>query len=237
MTRFITLAGRKQTGKDTSAGIIYSIIEPTIKRTEQVVDGFRLHPSQEYEIHIVHFADALKEACALIFGIDRRDMETEEGKKKLTDIGWPHPVYCTEGDGPLGYRPPDGITYHDHHGKLYPPLNMTVREVLQFVGTDLFRNQMDPDIWVKSIFRRKYGANDIVIVADCRFPNEAEFAKKHGLLVKVERNQGRGGEDLHISERALDNYTDYDAVIDNNTDLVVLREKWVEILRGQKFIA
>jgi|SRR5688572_1500928 len=225
MTRFITLAGRKQTGKDTSAGIIYSIIEPTIKRTEQVVDGFRLHPSQEYEIHIVHFADALKEACALIFGIDRRDMETEEGKKKLTDTRWPM-------KGITDNWFPKSI----YHGGPEQPF-MTIREILQFVGTDLFRNQMDPDIWVKSIFRRKYGENDIVIVADCRFPNEAAFAKQHGLLVKVERNQGRGGEDLHISERALDNYTDYDAVIDNNTDLVVLRERWVEILRAQKFIA
>jgi deoxynucleotide monophosphate kinase-like protein len=230
MTRFITLAGRKQTGKDTSAGIIYSIIEPTIKRTEQVVDGFRLHPSQEYEIHIVHFADALKEACALIFGIDRRDMETEEGKKKLTDVRWPIKTMVEmPGDEirDVWYPEPD-----DDDGQF-----MTVREILQFVGTDLFRTQMDPDIWVKSVFRRKYGENDIVIIADARFPNEAAFAKKHGLLVKIERNQGKGSEDLHISERALDNYTDYDAIIDNNTDLVVLKEKWVEILRGQKFIA
>jgi len=231
MPKFITLAGRKQVGKDTSAQIISKIIKSEYDGIVAIDADY--NPK---EVHIVHFADALKEACVLIFGIDRQDMETEEGKKKKTDIGWPHPVFDTEGDGPLGHRPPDGITYHDQNGKLYPPQNMTVREVLQFVGTDLFRNQMDPDIWVKSVFRRKYGERDIVIIADARFPNECAFAKQNGLLVKIERENGLGG-DMHISERALDNYTDYDFVVDNNSDLVVLREKWVEILRGQKIIA
>lgn len=215
MAKFITLAGRKQAGKDTSAHIIAELIQRDQKHC--------IPTSGRSVVHIVHFADALKDACVLIFGIDRQDMETEEGKRKLTDIRWP-----TNFPNPNNWS-------------LWRPVGnepfMTVREVLQFVGTDLFRTQIDPDVWVKSIFRRKYGENDLVIIADARFPNECAFAKQHGMLVKIERDNGIAAQDMHISERALDNYTDYDFVIDNNYDLVVLREKWVEILRGQKIIA
>lgn len=218
MPKFITLAGRKQVGKDTSAHIIARIIGSRTDDRSFLEEWNSPSP----KVHIVHFADALKDACVLIFGIDRQDMETEEGKRKLTDIRWP-----TNFPNPNNWS-------------LWRPVGdepfMTVREVLQFVGTDLFRTQIDPDIWVKSVFRRKYGENDVVIIADARFPNEAAFAKQNGLLVKIERENGLGG-DMHISERALDDYTDYDFVVDNNDDLVVLKQKWVEILRGQNIIA
>lgn len=215
MPRFITLAGRKQVGKDTSAGMIARIIASRQEDKSFIEEWENPQP----KIHIVHFADALKEACSVIFGIDRQDMETEEGKKKLTDVRWPD--YCETGGW---YAPENEQTRF-----------MTVREVLQFVGTDLFRTQMDPDIWVRSIFRRKYGDDDVVIIADCRFPNEALFAKKYGLLVKIERNNNQI-RDLHLSERALDDYNDYDVVIDNNDDLFKLKEVWIKILRDNKFI-
>ncbi len=221
MPKFITLAGRKQVGKDTSAHIIARIIGSR-QEDQSFIDEWRT-PSPK--VHIVHFADALKDACVLIFGIDRQDMETEDGKKKMTDVLWP--AYDEAGSCAYAvWRPAD------------PTVDrfMTVREVLQFVGTDLFRNQIDPDIWVKSVFRKKYAEDDIVIIADARFPNETAFAKKHGLLVKIERDNGLAG-DMHISERALDNYNDYDFVVDNNDDLVVLKQKWIEILQGQKIIA
>ncbi len=221
MTRFITLAGRKQVGKDTSAHIIARIIG----RDNTQLMGDSIVPLQP-RVHIVHFADALKDACVLIFGIDRQDMETEDGKKKLTDILWP----AADDEGYFAFGSRENVL-NPCAGK-----PMTVREVLQFVGTDLFRTQIDPDIWVKSVFKRKYGEDDIVIIADARFPNEAAFAKKNGLLVKIERNNGLVG-DMHISERALDDYTDYDFVVDNNDDLVVLKQKWLEILRGQNIIA
>ena len=219
MPKFITLAGRKQVGKDTSAHIIARIIGSR-QEDKSFLEEWS-NPSSK--VHIIHFADALKDACVMIFGIDRQDMETEEGKKKLTDVVWP-----VNAPGDHGWLPPEG----DDSVRF-----MTVREVLQFVGTDLFRTQMDPDIWVKSIFRRKYGESDLVIIADARFPNECEFAKQNGLLVKIERDNGLAAQDMHASERALDNYVGYDFVLDNNDDLVVLKEKWVEILRGQKIIA
>lgn len=199
MVRYITLAGKKQVGKDTSARYIKSILEQhtTLK------------------VHVTHFADALKDACEIIFGIPRQKMETELGKQELTDIRWPH-----LNDNP-GFAP-NWMPYSE--GRF-----MTVREVLQFVGTELFRTQLDPDIWVQSVFRKQFADDDIVVVADCRFPNEAELGKQYGLLFKVERDTGLLC-DGHASETALDNYEDYDGVIRNNGTFTQLRTGLFELL-------
>ena len=235
MPRFITLAGKKQVGKDTSAGIIYNIISPTIKRTEQMVNGVHIHPIEEYQIHIAHFADVLKKACSIIFGIPMQDMASEEGKARLTNVSRPNfSMYVPEHESfrtPNGDMPARKVWFPDQNTPCY----MTVREILQFVGTDLFRTQLDPDIWVRSVFNQQYGPNDVVIIADCRFPNEAAFAKEHGLLIKVERNKEQ--KDTHISETALDTYQDYDAIVDNNGDLAGLRANLEDILRKHRFIS
>jgi len=67
------------------------------------------------------------------------------------------------------------------------------REILQKVGTDLFRNQVDPDYWVKALQpaydqRMRYRFTKFVI-DDVRFPNEARWIKSYpyGVTVKVIR--------------------------------------------------
>ena len=209
MARFITLAGKKQTGKDTSAQYI-----------KHVLKGQR--------VHVVHFADTLKKACSEIFGIPLEDMETEVGKQRVTDVTWPARI--EEGNLVLGYEP-WGAQERTHDGS-----QMTVREILQFVGTNLLRNQMDPDVWVKAVYRKRYREDDIVVVADCRFPNEAEFARERGLLIGVQRETGLAC-DGHASETALDRYTDYHYTIDNNGSFMDLHAHLDEILRKEGFLA
>jgi hypothetical protein len=68
----------------------------------------------------------------------------------------------------------------------------TVRKLLQFIGTDLIRTQIDGDVWVKSLCLR-HGPNPRghIVVPDLRFPNELDYMKKvYGpqfLSVKVVR--------------------------------------------------
>lgn len=137
MTQFITLAGRKQVGKDTSANMIKNILVPTetvaVNNPNDCMSYDREMGPYAHKVHIVHFADALKKACHVIFGISLEDMETEEGKKKLTSVRWPEKIPITGGRWLNSYQ--QDVTIWD-------PCNcgefMTVREVLQFVGTDLF---------------------------------------------------------------------------------------------------
>lgn len=59
--------------------------------------------------------------------------------------------------------------------------NWTVRKLLQYVGTELFRNNIDAEIWVKSLwFRVASNPNKNYVVSDCRFPNEINFLKENG---------------------------------------------------------
>jgi hypothetical protein len=89
-------------------------------------------------------------------------------------------------------------------------INMTVREFLQKLGTAV-RKEIDPDFWVKALFNTY---DDLVIIADVRFPNEAEAIKaRGGKLIRIERPGAGAGN--HISETALDDYKGWDIVIDN----------------------
>ena len=216
MVRFITLAGKKQVGKDTSAGMIKRLL---------IESG-----TYERRIHIVHFADALKRATSEVFGIPLSAMETEAGKQSETGVVWPSGQLRKVGDT-LEHEVVGYVPHHPQGGK---PKMMTVREILQFVGTELFRLQIDPDVWVKSVFRKQYRDDDIILVADCRFPNEASYSRERGLLIKVERNTPHSG-DQHLSETALDNYNDYHYIVENNGSFSDLREQLRIILTKEDF--
>lgn len=207
MTQFITLAGQKQVGKDTSA---------------QMLKQRLLLYTDAPAVHVVHFADALKKACHFIFGIPLEDMETEEGKRKLTKVRWPQS---------------DAFGVHPHNVWLANPTGkfMTTREVLQFVGTELFRNQLDPDIWLNSVFLKPWAEDDVVIIADARFPNEVALGRKHGLLINIQRDTGIKN-DGHVSENALAEYTDYHYVVQNNESFDDLRMHLHGILMQNQLI-
>ncbi len=239
MTQFITLAGKKQVGKDSSATFIRKLLtsdsfqyciddKGEIQITQSIGNG-PLGPFGHTMVHIIHFADALKKACHIIFGIPLEDMETEEGKQKLTHILWPQKTEFN------GWVACDGIPEAIDYQPRNAGLPMTVREVLQFVGTDLFRNQICSDVWVESVFRRPREDRDIVIIADARFPNEARFALKYGMLIKIERDTNLEG-DGHDSEIALDDYNDYHHIIKNNGSFDNLRQQLKTILYEHKLV-
>jgi hypothetical protein len=95
---------------------------------------------------------------------------------------------------------------------------MTAREVMQVFGTDIMRTYFDFDIWARAPFQKYANSDyDIVIIDDCRFPNEADMALEHdALLIRLKRNVL--GDDVHLSEKALDDYDEskYHYVIDNS---------------------
>ena len=108
-------------------------------------------------------------------------------------------------------------------------INMTVREFLQKLGAAV-RKEIDPDFWVKALFNTY---NDLVIVADVRFPNEAEAVKERGgILIRINRPGAGAGN--HISETALDDYDGWDYVIENTGTLEDLFNKVKEIRKDFK---
>ncbi len=117
---------------------------------------------------------------------------------------------------------------------IHEPGPMTGREVMQYVGSDICR-RIYGDCWVSNTWRRIenwYSSgklcldfdgrsfedveNTIVALTDCRFPNEVSYLSKHG--AKSIRFKRQIDKDNHLSEIALDNYTEFDYIIDN-TDM------------------
>jgi len=57
----------------------------------------------------------------------------------------------------------------------------SVRKLLQFIGTELFRQNIEDDIWVKSLWLTvKQNPDKNYVVSDIRFPNEMQFFIDNG---------------------------------------------------------
>ena len=92
----------------------------------------------------------------------------------------------------------------------------TVRQMLQWLGTDVFRNQLDQDFWLNRLLE-KYVMGQIWIIDDVRFPNEAVAIKNlGGKLVKIVPQDGTAVYDNHPSERELDSFVAYDYEVMND---------------------
>jgi len=124
--------------------------------------------------------------------------------------------------------------------KEYPSRNMTAREVLQFIGTDIFR-KIDPDIWVNLLLNKinkeyeEYAMPDISIIDDCRFPNEISLLKQYG--AKVIYLTRKIHKDDHISENLLSKIDkdQFDFIINNQNYSLEQLEKEVKSIRKKMF--
>jgi hypothetical protein len=114
----------------------------------------------------------------------------------------------------------------DQKNVVIKQFDKTIGESLQLVGTDLFRDNYDTDIWVKSFFNEelddKLNDGKIIVVPDVRFVNEADYIlQEGGYLIRLEGDpmgvRENSLRDLnHISETNLDDYTNFSKVIYND---------------------
>jgi hypothetical protein len=175
---------------------------------EGIFDILRGTPSMEIfladnldaYVKVYNFADLLKqEVCMKILGLSHEQCYgTDEQKNQPTHLMW--------------QKMPD-IPYDGSVPSKTGP--MTAREVMQYVGSNIFR-KMSNNVWVDATIKKiKEEGSALALIADCRFPNEVEgIQKAGGKVVRLTRAPFK--EDTHISETALDNYTSFDAVLENS---------------------
>ena len=105
------------------------------------------------------------------------------------------------------------------------------REILQKIGTTA-RDMADKDIWVNALFgydnEKIMGeftwATDYWIIDDVRFPNEAKrILECNGKLIRINRPDAEDNE--HIIENSLNDWQDWDLVIENNISKKKKRKK------------
>lgn len=114
------------------------------------------------------------------------------------------------------------------------------RMMLQKIGTNLIRYQIDQDFWLKKMkftiedISLKYSGVSTIIIHDVRFKNELSFIRENYkskiILIKRPLFEFNNDENLHISETELSNFKDYEYQIINDGTLEDLDKKITKII-------
>ena len=210
----IALSGKLNSGKDTVGSIIqYLVSEPNriktgydISYNDFVNEAWNEESLSGFKIK--KFATKLKKRIAITWGIKISDLENREFKESMS------------------------------------PLGITWRKLMQLEGEKM--REIDEDYWVKALMN---SISNNCIITDLRFPNEAKAIKeKNGIAIRINRpckecnnlnkhkldcNIGRFE---HISETSLDDYNDWEYIIDNDRGIEELILKMKVILIKENII-
>lgn len=234
----IGVSGRIGSGKDTVGSIIqyltYGADKANISYDDwngQPVWGTKNNPFHKSTWEIKKYAGKLKQMASLLTGIPVEDFEDQEFKKSYLGAEW-----GTVKSNPLNAVPVFAdVSFNEL---------MSVRELLQKLGTEAIRDGLHPNAWVNALmceYKRpkmsEYNPSNWIIT-DVRFPNELEAIEDvKGLTLKVIRpvKKSKTTARLHPSETSLDkarfNYT-----IFNDGSIEDLIEKVRQILIIEKII-
>jgi hypothetical protein len=223
----IGISGRKQSGKTTTGNFIVSlklaelgicekididhcgrivvsdlfgdknysgILDISVRNNDFMLN--KLYNLLDPYIKVYSFADPLKQdICMNMLGLSYDQCYgSDDDKNSITDIFWENIPGNISKQGP-----------------------MTAREVMEVVGTDLFR-KIKGDVWVSTTLRKiQQDKAEIAVIVDCRFPNEVDSIKTHGgKIIRLTRNPFNSSA---TAEAALDSYnydwTNFDYIINN----------------------
>lgn len=192
----ISFSGEKFAGKDSAA-------EALISR-----HGFKR----------IGLADKLKEIMATVTGTPLEDMHNPDKKELLFE----KPLKITKEhiETLISILHRDGFDItKDIGARLYGFVGtqmVSIRNLLQFFGTDVMRNCVADDIWLNYASKFISGSDNYVIT-DSRFANERKYLKERGATLILVKRQGLEGGDKHISENQLGTDEDYDVIVNNDS--------------------
>jgi hypothetical protein len=157
---------------------------------------------------LVSFADPLKEFCINLLGLKRELVYgSQEDKNQPSGLVWENLPYRVEGK----------------NGE------MTVREVLEEVGTKFIRN-INTNGHVNALINLINSVSThFFLIDDVRFINECDAIHSlGGHVIRLTRLTEDGKHNVHKSNLELDNYAGFDAVIDN--DNMTIEEMFSKIM-------
>lgn len=114
------------------------------------------------------------------------------------------------------------------------------RELLQQIGIELIKNKINDKLFINrliedvEVFSYFY---DIIVVTDARLVDEIEIPKQkleNVITIRINRenidNNLTDNQKNHITETALDNYNNFDYIVDNNKTYEDLEKEIIKIL-------
>lgn len=166
-------------------------------------------------------ADALKEMSISILGLDYQQVfGTDSDKNSKTKLKWENmPAVITPSE--LKKR---GVSREDAEKLgmiVHAKGTMTAREVLQYVGTDVFR-KMNSDVWLNSLLNKiESDAPELALISDVRFENEIEVIQKNkGFVIGLTRDPYEES-DRHSSESEIEKCLGACDIIVDNSSLTI----------------
>lgn len=182
-TQIIIMTGKAQSGKDTACSYTRGLLK-----------------EHGYSSKIYPFADALKQVCVNILGLEYNQCWGENSDKNtLTRFKWSDLPMCGTDIAQIMQNKPMSRS-SDY---------MSARDIMQVFGTNIFR-RFYQDCWVQATIKKIKEENlDFALISDARFPNEINYATFYGpIVIKFTRNPLNN---KHESETALDDY-DFSAI-------------------------
>jgi len=206
----IGIHGYIESGKDTVANIIKKI-------------------DVERDWKIKKFASKLKQIATILTGIPSEMFENQDFKKTYLGNEWD-----------ITKKTDHTLIENGKAASEYIESKMSIRDMLQKLGTEAMRNGLHPDVWVNALlcdYKKTKDKDEEYthpnwIISDLRFPNEYDaIKKKGGFCIKVVRPvvDKSTSEQQHISEYALDYHT-FDYTLDNSGDIDDLEKEVRQML-------
>lgn len=258
MQKILVLAGRKQSGKSSTANFLHGHI---MKKNEQI-KYFDINDEGQLLVNalVLDETTGIEEEKQGIIDINRKDYEfsqyaayhvwpfiksynfADRLKESVVNIFGIEPALVWGNNE--AKNTPTTLKFSDF-GFAFLPKEieemkksgkynsfMTVRELLQCFGTKVCRRIQD-SCWIdRCIQDVLVEESPIATISDCRFVNEIIATRKIG--AKVIKFTRRIDDDNDESETALDDYTDVDCVIDNQN--MTVHEKNIAVFEYLKSI-
>lgn len=227
-TKIIAFSGKKQSGKSSAQKFLIGAFMKQLGLIDSWAidsngelciptgdDEYGIYDIDEpHDVNINHvwphvrpinFADPLKEIAIQILGLEPEQVYgSEEQKNTPTHLLWEN--------------------LPENHKKTG---NMTGRDVLQYLGTDIFRRWYN-NVWVDTLLRTLNRTKpEFAIISDLRFPNELHALKSLGanciLLLRAPFQDSHSSENMKLSRE------DFSLVIDNSN--LTMEEKHIGIFK------
>lgn len=201
MTDLIAISGKIGSGKDT----VCSMLQTIYKSEKQCVYTNK------------KFAHKLKLILSIILDCHIDQLQNNTFKNKQLGEKWWY--YRTKSGTIIPYDKDNSLSH------IYVLIKPTPRTLMQKIGTECIRLNINPNIWVFSLFNTYNPQHSKWIISDMRFMNELDAVNAHeGITIRINRNINHH-KDTHASENELDHYTKWDFVIDNDGTLNDLYKK------------
>ena len=256
----IAISGKIGSGKDTVGKILQYLNAgdkfPVYYTIENKINNYGQHVNKRCEYEIKKFADKLKDIVCLLIGCTREQLEDREFKEKELGEEWSYWVgtnreadvfygkdFVTEYTSPCSTeeeaRKLLSVQLQCNSNYNVEKFTMTVRKLMQLLGTDYGRHVIHPNIWINALFA-DYKAYNIVkepidgfrkdftildskypkwIITDVRFPNEVKAIKdRGGIVIRGNRDSEQALIDkgIHIPKHLLSKEHPSETALDNH---------------------